>query len=285
VNATLRRWSATALGVGLFAILALTLVLSRGGAVLGPGAGTGLTAIYLDSQQNDVQGYRHTVFVAPSATYAFSASVNSAKQIKIRAASSVSPLSDWSVSFGGPSKTLVTTGTYVDVRSDTSQGRAYFSVSGQNTYCSSGAVGKFTITELEMPDLQTVTRFAASYEYFCIGGTSALEGEVRFNATQADLSAVTLNVETATFAAVGERQTFTISNVGTTPQTLGVALAGAFPEAFSVTANTCGLVAAGGTCQVEVAYGQKGTSPRPAELMVTDQTARGLRWVDLTGQP
>ena len=241
---------------------------------------TDLTAIFIAAQHGeDLAGYKQAIFIEPGNGWTFATSVNNAKTITVSAGNGQE---GWGVSLGGPGSTLITTGTHEVTQSI--DGEVSLSLLGPNTYCSAGSVGRVVVHQVEMTNPTVVARLAASFEIHCLGSVAGRVGEVRYHSTGIDLPALTLSNEQLTFAS-GQTQSVTVSNRGTTVQTVSAQLGGAFPDAFAITSNDCGTLQPGSSCMVGIQFVSAGPTTRPSELQITDQTLIGTQYTALEGQP
>jgi hypothetical protein len=236
-----------------------------------------LTAFYVEAQPGEnIEGVR-SMFLEPDKEWDFTTDATVSAWLAVRVSSGIRTLT---LRMGGPDQTLPYPGTYEIATSGNE--RAYLNLLGLNT--SSGSVGRFTVHQLEMASATEVARFAATFEIHCVGSVPGRLGEIRFHSSGIDLAAVTSSAEQLTFTA-GQTQRLTVTNRGTVDQTISARLGGAFPEAFTITSNNCGLLAPGMTCNVDVRFNMSAASTqRVAELQISDQTLSGGRYTTLVGQ-
>lgn len=166
---------------------------------------------------------------------------------------------------------------------------ATVTVSGQG--CSGLVTGNVAVAEAT-PASPTFSALAFTFTKHCATNPNDLYGEVRYNST-VDITATTAVPWSTTFAGVPagtstSPRTFTVTNAGSVPDTLGQATIGGTDAAdFALGSDGCSgaTIDVGATCTFNVTATPE-AGVRTATVTLPDGSARGARIVGLnaTGQ-
>ncbi|HEX5826160.1 MAG TPA: choice-of-anchor D domain-containing protein [Candidatus Limnocylindrales bacterium] len=111
-----------------------------------------------------------------------------------------------------------------------------------------------------------------------LGGTGVLPGPL------AAVTPTSLAFGSATTGTQTTSQDVTVSNTGVADLTVtGATLTGTDPTEFTITANTCTTVAAGGSCTISVAFGPSTAGAKSASLSIAHNATGSPSLVALTG--
>lgn len=205
------------------------------------------TAFTADSQPGDPVGAGQVAaFAAPGATVAGSGTAASVTVTATDGANS------WQAVLTPPTGGALAAANYPTERTATAS-KAGLDVSRDGTSCatSTGAVTVYDVTFDGGGNLATLT---AKYRQTCAGATGALYGELRYNsATPYAALGVTLAAHDFGPVVLGRTSAstqVTMTNPGTTSQTVTLTLIGAQPADFGVVTENCttGPIAPGASC-------------------------------------
>ncbi|HLI56643.1 MAG TPA: choice-of-anchor D domain-containing protein, partial [Actinomycetota bacterium] len=181
------------------------------------------------------------------------------------------------VMLGAASGPLVP-GVYEEAQRDVFRppGHPGLDVYGDGRGCNTVA-GRFVVDDATYdPNSGALESFAARFEEHCEGGPSALFGVLVYHSSAPYRTATVAPASLGITSANGDRTTanLTITNQG--PATLapyGFTISGPNAADFSVANTTCGVVLAGSSCQVTVAYTPGESSVSQATLSFFDEDA------------
>lgn len=253
-----------------------------------PGA-DGVSALYADWEPGGVYlGAAPIYKTTPANTFtAFVDSHDGTVTVRLSAASGGS---FYSVRLSPPKGRTLSVGTYEAAQLNPGVAPALRFDGGCST-----STGRFTIHQLEMPTSTTVTRLAASFEQHCSRQVRAVYGHILYNATNFELPALLMSPAELIFDGPAATGTVTLSNAGTTQQSISAKVTGVHAADFAIVSDTCSVLDPGESCAVEIRFTPTSANSRvdrnpprlgarAAYLALTDQTLRGERTVVLTGK-
>ncbi len=106
-----------------------------------------------------------------------------------------------------------------------------------------------------------------------IAVTSYMGVSTLFNEAIVTLSPVSLSWQKVRLGQTGAPKNITVTNTSMFPVALRAALGGAESADFRIYSNTCGTIAAGATCTVQVAFRPTATGARQSVLSITQGTS------------
>jgi hypothetical protein len=270
---------------GVVALLAVVLLVPLQSLPANADPGT-TTYVSAHSDQLDEVGRGHDWLLrgAEHVTVRRSASGN---QLQVTATSGGPDEGELYLDFGLTSGETLRPGKY-DVFADRTSG-AGLNISGdlvnRSTLeaCSSPITGSFEVKDI----VADYSRFWITYEQHCDGQTPAMFGEIKYQEPAADSELLVAPTEVTWPAAYpgvpARRVPVTLVNTGSAPVEVSKAAITEGSAEFSMVGNTCGAIAPGDSCAIEVSYVAKPGAGHAGRLTIEDSTSTGQHAVPLSG--
>jgi len=186
---------------------------------------------------------------------------------------------DFTFTFGAAGQDSLVPGDYE--RADGATGHPVLGISGSGRGCTS--TGRFTVLDID----PALTRFWLVYEMRCGNGSPAAFGEVRVNEPGGDSDLLVAPDRVAWPAGyphvAGRNVPVRLVNTGAAPLTVAGAAITDGAADFSVKSSTCGTLAVGASCQVNVGFTPSTSGARSGTLTIQDSSAAGSHTVALSG--
>ena len=191
----------------------------------------------------------------------------------------------WYARFAPKGSDPLAIGTYENALRFADATHPALDVYGQGRGCNE-TTGRFVISELERTG-DNITSLAMSFEQHCEGGSPALFGEVRYQASSGykllSVAPASVDLGSAPIGSATPQQAIQLTSIGTHSVALpGFSINGTNAGEFAIVSETCASVlAADSTCDVIVKATPSAPGQRSAQLAIDDDTFRGERSVDL----
>jgi hypothetical protein len=176
-----------------------------------------------------------------------------------------------------PGTTALTVGTYENAQraSFRTAGHPGIDLFGDGKGCNT-VTGRFIVDDVSVSGTTLLT-FSARFEFHCEGADPVVSGSVSYNSV-ADFRTVAYSAQALNFGTIGSGtnpMTETLTNNGPSALTITkLAISGPNADQFVIAGSTCGTVAPGQTCAIDVRFAPTGAAgTRSAKLVIFDDIA------------